>query len=876
MGVPGAETTVNLPVALFIARTTWSLQIRLPITCDKNNEELVIVPGLYPSEIDQLFEALAAITLVGVGDGIREDLDQWKEVVQALWKNAPSLETSLASLVNLEWISRLAGINTTLHSPLRQQLWLTLGVILANGSLSGLGGGSSWVLPFSQLPPDLQLHVWAETQQVCLTAWVLIVAWIAHLFPDAALVRQLTVLTPGALLKWFFDHIVVELLSHCSQLPPRRVDFSLSRRMALVRLGIPPEPRYDVLRLCPDWPAVSGGGARFLHSVRAFLLYNLAVWHSLDPVIWPAGDAATVKLMLFERDLDVNLRHPSTPVEQSKLVAHISVLNILKAFPKNITPERLKKYIAKPGRTGKLALLLEYARLNPQQGLALLLRLEQDYELRSSVFGLGQFMMPMIRLRRLLGALNAMPVRPEGWTDPISESIWVEKGKAAWLIAEKARKRAARLERRRAKKLMMKEIRDNEIYGIGIVINKKVEGMKTVGTKNGLVAIGTETTGTDRFRAKRSKKISIVPVGKKTVQSVPTKVVDGTKSPRHNIGETVSTKNDGTTIIAIKTGGKGDVDTGSRETGTGSTNVTGTQACKKTFGTVTTKTGVVSTAAAGTETFGAVAISSLAAVGTGTVGSQVGGTQAVGSQASCKQAVGTITYGTQAVGTQSRGTQAFDTQATGTQATGTQATGTQATGTQVVGPQVLGLQAIGTQATGTQATGTQAGGPQVGGTHGVGLQAIGTQAVSTHGSRPQASSVQAASTKTSGSGAGETGIAATGALGTAAVGTAAVGTAAVGTAAVGTAAVGTVHVDSGAIGVSAVPMMRRLLSKSTNHESLGPPRKKIKLNLKGSSVAARPTTVSENASLNPSSEAQYLGCDAQVSADPLAFQWTIE
>jgi hypothetical protein len=136
--------TVNLPVALFIAGTTWSLQIRLPISCDKNNEELVIVPGLYHSELDQLFKALAEITLVGVGEGIREDLDQLKEVVQTLWQSAaPSLDTSLASLVNLEMISRLAGINTTLHSPLRQQLWLTLGVILANGSLSGLGGGSS-------------------------------------------------------------------------------------------------------------------------------------------------------------------------------------------------------------------------------------------------------------------------------------------------------------------------------------------------------------------------------------------------------------------------------------------------------------------------------------------------------------------------------------------------------------------------------------------------------------------------------------------------------------------------------------------------------------------------------------------------------------
>ncbi len=822
--MPGAETTVNLPVALFIAGTTWSLQIRLPITCDKNNEELFIVPGQYQSELDQLFQALAAITLVGVGEGIREDIDQWKEVVQTLWKNAPSLETSLASLVNLEWISRLAGINTTLHSPLRQQLWLTLGVILANGSLSGLGGGSSWVLPFSQLPLDFQLHVWAETQQVCLTAWVLIVAWIAHLFPDAALVRQLTVLTPGALIKWFFDHIVIKLLSHCSQLPPRRVDFSLSRRMALVRLGIPPEPRYDVLRLCPDWPAVSAGGARFLHSVRAFLLYNLAVWHALDPVIWPAGDAATIKLMLFERDLDVNLRHPSTPVEQSKLVAHISVLNILKAFPQNITPERLKKYIAKPGRTGKLALLLEYTRLNPQQGLALLLRLEQDYELRSSIFGLGQFMMPMIRLRRLLGALNAMPLRPDGWTDPISESIWVEKGKAAWQIAEKARKRAALLEKRRAKKLMMKEIRDNEIYGIGIVINKKVEGMKTVGTKNGFEAMGTETTGTDRFRAKSIKKISMVPTGKKTVHTVPSTVVDGTKATRNQIDETVSTKSDGTMTIAIKTGGKGGVDTGSMGTGTGSIQVTGTQAIfpetsTKTFGTVTTKTGVVSTAVIGTNTLGAVATSSLGVGGIGTVGSQ-------------------------AVGAQAIGTHAFDAQAVDSQAVGTQSIGTYAAGTKAVS-----TKAVSTDAASTQATGTQAVGPQVVGTLGVCLQAVSTHVVST-----QAPSVQGVNTKTSGSGAGDTWIAGTGALGTAAVGTAAVGTSAVGTAAVGTAAVGTAAVGSGAIGSSVVPMMRRLLSKSTNHESLGPPRKKIKLNLKGSSMAAKPT-VSENASLNPSSAA---------------------
>ncbi len=67
-------------------------------------------------------------------------------------------------------------------------------------------------------------------------------------------------------------------------------------------------------------------------------------------------------------------------------------------------------------------------------------------------------------------------------------------------------------------------------------------------------------------------------VGKKTVQTVPTTVVVGTKTPKDKIGETVSTKNDCTTIIAIETGSKGDVDTGNMGTGTGITQVTGTQA----------------------------------------------------------------------------------------------------------------------------------------------------------------------------------------------------------------------------------------------------------------------------------------------------------
>jgi hypothetical protein len=200
-----------------------------------------------------------------------------------------------------------------------------------------------------------------------------------------------------------------------------------SRILLIAQLNIPLDQRFDPLRLCPEWPAITAGGPRFLHSVRAFIVNNLPMFRSLDSGPWPFINPNKLNLLCFSRDMDVIMRHPPTPVHSPGLVAHPLVPGVLTGKPEFINKKNLQKQ--NTSNVSCNALITEYVRLNPTDGQQLLLRLENSRTLRLSLFGFPRNEESVIAIRRILSALHASPIRPANWEDPIKEKEHLQKKK---------------------------------------------------------------------------------------------------------------------------------------------------------------------------------------------------------------------------------------------------------------------------------------------------------------------------------------------------------------------------------------------------------------------------------------------------------------
>ena len=243
------------------------------------------------------------------------------------------------------------------------------------------------------------------------------------------------------------------------------------------------------LQLLADWPSVTSGGARFVHTVRTFLVEKqLPLLQDIDSVNWPGLQSEQYLSVRFGRKQVAAQPSPTDPVQKVEGFAANPGVGPLLEGPvdliSNITVNL--KRICGDGVCIK-TLLIEFIRLQPSEGRALLKRLEESPSEVKKVLGKKGIGKKVSGMREVLACFNMMPDRLTNWVDPFhSKEQMAEKVKslvqrALQLSADlkvKAAKLAAqsRQFRLQAEPLEDKEMTDTEM-------KKKAEKAETLMTQ---------------------------------------------------------------------------------------------------------------------------------------------------------------------------------------------------------------------------------------------------------------------------------------------------------------------------------------------------------------------------------------------------------
>jgi hypothetical protein len=272
---------VSCPVLLLYGGLDWQLHVRLHLEYSRSGYVKFKrgSRGLTPHFrhlIDQFEPA--------IGLDLRAQYRRFFTIVEALY--GPCC-LSPPSSIELQPLSVLAGcaIDIPSHSALTM---LYLGGILD----STQHGDGDWARPLASLHPGLQCSLAGAIQQVSAALWVMVTAWVTHLFPDMNEVTADTGLSAMELLNYWTNEVVKGQMTGLTKVA--KFDSCTSRAVAIQNLGIPVDSKFDVLRLCPPWPTITAGGSaavsdendaakfrmerRKVRVLKNFGLYIISVW----------------------------------------------------------------------------------------------------------------------------------------------------------------------------------------------------------------------------------------------------------------------------------------------------------------------------------------------------------------------------------------------------------------------------------------------------------------------------------------------------------------------------------------------------------------------------------------------------------------------
>jgi hypothetical protein len=278
-----AGAGVQFPVLMMYRFMDWQLHIRIEAehqqAAGKPNRFKFAKCGL-PREFDDLM----AIMVPGLGQDVNKDVREFLAALKALygWDGSCKLRNSLELLR----LSMMAG--STQPCSLASYCLTWLGTVMAKDWRSSTGDGLMW-RPFRRLPTALQAYLLGDIQQVAIMGWLMIVSWLLHVFPEFPMVNRVTGFTPLQFLAYWTENIVVKLLlvSAVDGFLLNAGSYS-SRRDLLEYVGIGQGEKFDVLRLCPDWPAFTSQKEPSPEEVSQYFLQVYPVLRRLDPDVFIA------------------------------------------------------------------------------------------------------------------------------------------------------------------------------------------------------------------------------------------------------------------------------------------------------------------------------------------------------------------------------------------------------------------------------------------------------------------------------------------------------------------------------------------------------------------------------------------------------------
>jgi hypothetical protein len=284
---PSPQGGVSCPVLLLYGGLGWQLHVRLHLEYSRSGYVKFNrgSRGLMPH-----FRYLIDKFEPAVGLDMGTQYRRFFTIVEAVYgpcclSPPPSIE--------LQPLSVLAGCAIDITS-LSALTILYLGGILD----STRHGDGDWARPLASLHPGLQCSLAGAIQQVSAALWVMVTAWVIHLFPDMNDVTADTGLSAMELLNYWTNEVVKGLLTGLTKVA--KFDSCPSRAVAIQNLGIPEDSKFDVLRLCPPWPTITASGSavvsdnsdaaqfrmerrkvRVLKNCRLYIIFN---WLSVGSV----------------------------------------------------------------------------------------------------------------------------------------------------------------------------------------------------------------------------------------------------------------------------------------------------------------------------------------------------------------------------------------------------------------------------------------------------------------------------------------------------------------------------------------------------------------------------------------------------------------
>ncbi len=257
---PGGKPRVQMPVLFMCGSYNWQLHVRLDTTYVMKNGKSAfqISKGEVPREFSQLMSKCHS----AVGQDVTKDMEEFFQVVRAMFRW--SSRTCPPRPIELSRLSALAGSACPTSLATTVLTWLG-GLLPKNRACST--GDKRWGVEYSFLHQGLQFYLYGDIQQVVIVAWLMVAAWVLHLFPDMTLVEHKTGWDALGFLHYWEEHVVKHLLVVGDWRRMGGLNCQ-NREDLLAAAGIPSDNMFDVLRLCPDWPALTSGGLLHLHSVK--------------------------------------------------------------------------------------------------------------------------------------------------------------------------------------------------------------------------------------------------------------------------------------------------------------------------------------------------------------------------------------------------------------------------------------------------------------------------------------------------------------------------------------------------------------------------------------------------------------------------------
>jgi len=414
---------IPIPVVLMYGAPSWQLHIKLDIK-QEYTKDRVSMFGFTKGVLPPSFSELMSLLEPGVGQGVKKDVEEFFKVLKGLfgWEDTCKLTNS----VEIQLLSIMAG--STQPASLASYNLTWLGTVLPKHWKSSTGD-NQWWKSYLNLQVGLQCYMQCDIQQVAVMAWLMVVVWVQHLFPDFSLVVAATGHSMAEFLNFWNEKVVKDLLVATSE-NGRSVQLGEFRsREELIRNARFSEAqRFDILRLCPTWPALTGGLARYLDSAGAFLYANYSVLRRFNPDVFvPLSFARMRTLFLKEQPVVVPPAVRLEPVERLGLdVVPERKHPFFNLRPAEITRVQVTNAVRELGTTTR-AMMADYFRLDPDRAECLLAYWEADDQRLLYQFCMAIGFRLVEDLRLFLMGIGKLGERPSGWVDPFNLTRFAEK-----------------------------------------------------------------------------------------------------------------------------------------------------------------------------------------------------------------------------------------------------------------------------------------------------------------------------------------------------------------------------------------------------------------------------------------------------------------